>query len=214
MRFKTVDKSKYLDTVRISFQKTLNNSLKDVKKQKDGIYSVKEEERDMFTYESKQFGAKRQRTVYFAAGWFTPKQNIAYTTAMEAIKANPTIDEENSYVPLENQYKGLRVDEHPELLEDKEWQTATFNGDCVGIKSSDIFLCTYLPDEEDIGCGVELGLAKRLGKYIVLVIPDEDYGKPINLMSWGVADTIIKLSELPKFNFNKMSFDFYEGSVY
>ena len=54
-------------------------------------------------------------------------------------------------VPLEHQYKGLRVDEHPELLEDKEWQIATFNGDCVGINSSDIFLCTYLPDEEDIG---------------------------------------------------------------
>ena len=56
------------------------------------------------------------------------------------------------------------MDEHPELLEDKEWQIATFNGDCVGIKSSDIFLCTYLPDEEDIGCGVERSEERRVGK--------------------------------------------------
>ena len=115
---------------------------------------------------------------------------------------------------MAHQYKGLRVDEHSELLEDKEWQIATFNGDCVGIKSSDIFLCTYLPDEEDIGCGVELGLAKSLGKYIVLVIPDEDYGKPINLMSFGVADTVIKVSELADFDFNKPYYNFYEGAVY
>ncbi|MBD5068924.1 MAG: nucleoside 2-deoxyribosyltransferase [Lactobacillus sp.] len=156
----------------------------------------------------------RQKTVYFAAGWFSPKQTAAYDQVMAAIKQNKTIDDKNSYVPLEHQYKGLRVDEHPELLADKEWQTATFNGDCVGIKSSDLFLCTYLPDEEDIGCGVELGLAKALGKYIVIVIPDEDYGKPINLMSWGAADTVIKVSELADFDFNKPYYNFYEGEVY
>lgn len=156
----------------------------------------------------------KSKTVYFAAGWFSDKQVKVYDQALAAIEANDTIDRENSYIPLEHQYKGLRVDEHPELLHDKEWATATFNGDSLGIKSSDVFLCTYIPDEEDIGCGVELGMAKMLGKYIVLAIPDEDYGKPINLMSWGVADKVIKMSELKTLDFNKPEFGFYEGSVY
>lgn len=156
----------------------------------------------------------KQKTVYFAAGWFSPAQEKAYADALEAIKANQTIDVENSYIPLEHQYQGLRVDEHPELLEDKVWAQATFNGDVIGVKSSDIFLCTYLPEEEDIGCGVEIGLAKAYGKYIVLVIPDEDYGKSINLMSWGSADIVLKMSDLETFDFNKPYFDFYPGAVY
>ena len=68
-----------------------------------------------------------KKTIYFGAGWFTDRQNKAYKEAMEALKENPTIDLENSYVPLENQYKGIRVDEHPEYLHDKVWATATYN---------------------------------------------------------------------------------------
>ena len=79
---------------------------------------------------------QKTKTVYFCAGWFTDNQNKAYKNAMEAIKENPTVDVENSYVPLEHQYKGLRVDEHPELLEDREWATATYNGDRVGVSTS------------------------------------------------------------------------------
>lgn len=77
------------------------------------------------------------KTVYFAAGWFTPKQNAAYEQVMAAIKKNKTINDADSYVPLAHQYKGLRVDEHPELLEDKEWQrsTGTVSGSRVQISS-------------------------------------------------------------------------------
>ncbi|WP_283588349.1 nucleoside 2-deoxyribosyltransferase [Limosilactobacillus viscerum] len=156
----------------------------------------------------------KSKTVYFCAGWFSDKQNKAYKDAMSAITANPTIDVENSYVPLQHQYKGLRVDEHPELLEDKEWATATYNGDRVGVSTSDMLLAIYIPEEEDVGMGVELGMARALGKYICVVIPDEDYGKPINLMSWGIADNFIKMSELAKFDFNKPAYNFYDGSVY
>jgi nucleoside deoxyribosyltransferase len=53
------------------------------------------------------------KTVYFCAGWFSDKQQEAYDKSMEAIKANPTVDVTNSYIPLQHQYKGLRVDEHP-----------------------------------------------------------------------------------------------------
>lgn len=154
------------------------------------------------------------KTVYFCAGWFTDKQNKAYKEAMDALKQNPSIDLENSYVPLDHQYKDINVAEHPEVLGDKEWCTATFNGDRLGVKTSDVILAVYVPEEEDVGMGVELGMASSLGEYICLVIPDEDYGKKINLMSWGIADNAIKMSDLAKFDFNKPVFNFYEGNVY
>lgn len=156
----------------------------------------------------------KTKTVYFCAGWFSDKQNDAYQKAMEAIRTNPTVDVDNSYIPLEHQYKGLRVDEHPELLEDREWAMATYNGDRVGVSTSDVLLAVYVPNEEDVGMGVELGMASALGKFILVAIPDEDWGKPINLMSWGIGDQFIKLSELEQFDFNKPAFNFYDGAVY
>lgn len=156
----------------------------------------------------------KNKTVYFCAGWFTDKQNKAYKEAMDAIKKNPTVDVENSYVPLQHQYKGLRVDEHPELLEDREWAMGTYNGDRTGVATTDMLLGVYIPDEEDVGMGVELGMARALGKYNLIVIPDEEWGKPINLMTFGIADNFIKMSELEKYDFNKPSFNFYDGAVY
>lgn len=155
-----------------------------------------------------------QKTVYFGAGWFSDVQNRAYKDAMDALAANPTINLKDSYIPLNNQYKGIRVDEHPEYLHDKEWAQATYNGDLIGIRSSDIMLGVYVPDEEDVGLGMELGYAQGQGKYILLVIPDEFYGNPINLMSWGVADNIIPMSKLKDFTFNQPRFGFYDGAVY
>ena len=156
----------------------------------------------------------KTKTVYFGAGWFNEKQNKAYKEAMEALKENPTVDLENSYVPLQNQYKGIRVDEHPEYLHDIEWASAIRDSDLVGIKTSDIMLGVYLPDEEDVGLGMELGYALSRGKFILLVIPDEYYGKPINLMSWGVCDNAIKISDLKDYDFNNPRFGFYDGAVY
>lgn len=156
----------------------------------------------------------KTKTVYFGAGWFNDMQTKAYDEAMTALKANPTVDLENSYVPLQNQYKDIRVDEHPEYLHDIEWASATYHNDLIGIKTSDIMLGVYLPDEEDVGLGMELGYALSRGKFILLVIPDEYYGKPINLMSWGVADNVIKMSELKDYDFNNPRFNYYEGAVY
>lgn len=156
----------------------------------------------------------KTKTVYFGAGWFNDKQTDAYKKAMKALDENPTIDLKNSYIPLENQYKGIDVGKHPEHLRDREWATATYRGDLTGIKTSDVTIGVYLPEEEDVGLGMELGYASSQGKYILLVIPDEDYGKAINLMSWGVCDNAIKISELKDFDFNKPRFDFYDGGVY
>ena len=154
------------------------------------------------------------KTLYFCAGWFNPSQLKAYDEAMKALKKNKTIDMEHSYVPLEHQYKSIRVDEHPEYLKSKEWATATARGDMVGIQNTDICLAVYLPHQEDVGMGFELGVAYQLGKYKLLVIPDEQYGEPINLMSWLAADKVIKMSELKDFDFDNLEFDFYDGAVY
>lgn len=154
------------------------------------------------------------KTCYFCCGWFDENQRKAYKEAYQALLENDTIDMEHSYVPLEHQYKGIRVDEHPEYLRDKEWATATARGDLVGIKNSDVCVAIYLPHQEDVGQGFELGVAYQLGKYNLLVIPDEQHGEQINLMSWLAADKVIKLSELKDFDFNNLEFDFYDGSVY
>ena len=154
------------------------------------------------------------KTVYLCAGWYTDKQNKAYNEAMEDIKANPTVDVENSYVPLQHQYKGLRFDEHPVMLEDRVWSSATFGCDRICVQTYYVIMAIYIPDEEDIGMGIELGMARALGKYNLIVIPDEEWGKPINLMTFGVGDNFIKLSELKDYDFNKPSFNFYDGAVY
>ena len=80
----------------------------------------------------------KTKTCYFCAGWFDENQLKAYKEAMEALKDNKTMDMEHSYVPLEHQYLGIRVDEHPEYLHNKEWATATARGDMVGIQNTDI----------------------------------------------------------------------------
>lgn len=154
------------------------------------------------------------KTCYFCAGWFNEEQNKAYKEAYQALVENDTMDMTHSYVPLEHQYLGIRVDEHPEYLHDKEWATATAKGDMIGIQTADICLAVYLPRQEDVGQGFELGVAYELGKYRLLVIPDEQYGEPINLMSWFAADKVIKMSELRNFDFNNLEFGFYDGAVY
>lgn len=106
------------------------------------------------------------------------------------------------------------VDERPELLEDREWAMVVHNGDRTGVATTDMLLGVYILDEEDVGMGVELGMARALGKYNLIVIPDEEWGKPINLMTFGIADNFIKMSELEKYDFNKPSFNFYDGAVY
>ena len=154
------------------------------------------------------------KTCYFCCGWFNEEQNKAYKEAYQALVENDTMDMTHSYVPLEHQYLGIRVDEHPEYLRSKEWAQATSNGDIIGIKTTDVCLAVYLPHQEDVGMGFELGFAKSLGKYNLLVIPDDQFGEPINLMSWYAADNVIKLSELKDFDFNNLTFNYYDGSVY
>lgn len=155
-----------------------------------------------------------KKSVYFGAGWFNDKQLDAYNKGLGALKLNESIDETRNYVPLEHQFGNEAVSEHPELLQNKEWAVGTFNGDILGINQTDVALFIYLPSEEDVGCGVEMGYAYANAKPIVVVIPDDEWGKPINLMSFGTGTAFVKLSQLKDFDFNRIEFNFYEGEVY
>lgn len=212
-----------------AFNEDVKESLKGVHKMTEMNEDITTEENEMKTSQytisqpQPQYAVKvkkateyldKQKTVYFGAGWFNDGQLKAYNEAQQALKDNPSIDFYNSYVPLDNQYKGINVLEHPEYLHDKEWATATGRGDLMGINTSDIMLGVYLPSQPDEGLGVELGYAYALHKYILIVIPDEEYGNSINLMPWVVADNVIKMSELADYNFNKPKFDFYDGAVF
>lgn len=154
------------------------------------------------------------KTVYFGSGWFTEKQVRAYNQAMSAVSNNPTVDLKNSYVPKDHQYHGLEVEDHPELLQDLEWSTGTYRGDLSGLKGSDVTLAVYIPSEEDSGLAFEIGYAAAIQKPVIMVIPDEEFGNPINLMPWGGADNVIKMSGLKDYDFNMPQFDFYRGGVY
>lgn len=154
------------------------------------------------------------KTIYFGSGWFNEDQLAAYNDAYMALEQNPTVDMYNSYIPREHQYHDLEVADHPELLYDREWSTGTFRGDINGIKTSDVTVAIYLPFDEDPGLAMEIGYAHAIGKHVLMVIPDEHYGEDINLMTWGGADNVIKMSQLSNYNFNRPTFDFYEGGVY
>lgn len=89
----------------------------------------------------------KQKTVYFGAGWFTETQNKAYKDAMSALNANPTIDLENSYVPLQNQYKDIRWWTPWIFTRQRMGSQATYNGgDLVELKLV-IMLGVYVPKE-------------------------------------------------------------------
>lgn len=152
------------------------------------------------------------KSVYFGAGWFNDKQIKAYNAALSDLMVNSSINVHNSYVPYENQY-GDEVHSSAATA-DKEWCQGTFEDDVLGIKQTDIMLAVYLPSEEDVGLGMELGYAYQLGKPIVFVTPDDEFGDPVNVMSWGVADDWIKQSELPVYNFNSIRKRFYRGLIY
>ena len=154
------------------------------------------------------------QSIYFAAGWFTPAQKQAYDQALAAMNQNPSLAADQSYVPLAHPYKNLDVGQHPEYLKDPEWATATYKGDLLGIKQTDLVAAVYLPKAEDVGCGVEIGYAHALGKPVVLIIPDVQFGEPINLMAWGAADVVMRLSEMATYDFSSLTANFYPGAVY
>ncbi len=156
----------------------------------------------------------RKNRLYLACSWFTAKQKELMDKGYALLKENPTVDWENSYRPLDHQYQGINIDDHPEMLASKEWEIATYNNDLLGLRRADVCIFLYSDDVEDPGQGFELGYAKALGKQCVFILRDKKPTKPINLMLAVSPDRIITVDELKDFDFNNIEFDYYEGKVY
>lgn len=157
----------------------------------------------------------KTKTIYMACAWFNEEQTKMMNEGYKKLKANPTVDWENSYRPLEHQYAGINVEEHPEWMRRVDWQAMTFKSDISGMAGSDIGVFLYNPKSPDEGSTFECGYLYAINKPIVIVVPDEDYGKvAINLMPAIGATDIIKLSELSTYNFNKVYQTTYKGAIY
>ena len=157
----------------------------------------------------------KTKTIYMACAWFNEEQTKMMNDGYKKLKENHTVDWENSYRPLEHQYAGINVEEHPEWMRRVDWQAMTFKSDVSGMAGSDAGVFLYTPKTPDEGCGQEIGFLYAINKPIVIVVPDEDYGNvPINLMEALSATDIIKLSELSTYNFNKVYQTTYKGDIY
>ena len=147
------------------------------------------------------------KTCYFCANWLNEEQNKAYEEAMEALKENKTIDIEHSYIPREQKYLGVRIDDNPEYFRNKKMARVVSEDNMEGIKNSDVYLIVYLPNQEysDIDAGLEVIYPHTMGKYNLLVIPDDQYDNAsTDLMNREEVDNTIKISELKDFDFNNL----------
>ncbi len=158
----------------------------------------------------------KSKTVYQAGGFFSDFQCRLLSNGKKALIDNPTVDFDNSYVPLEHQYKGLDVDSHPELMQDQEWQAGTYLGDISGISGTDLVVAFIDPDEVDPGTTFEMGYGMAIHKPVVVVIPDKSEGEvtELNLMVAKGCTQVITMSEVATFNFNLIPAKPYLGKVF
>lgn len=157
----------------------------------------------------------RTQTVYMANSWFNDEQERQRKLGMEAMKNNKSIDYENSFRPLEHQYKGWSINDNPDLLKNAEWQRATFDSDVRAIDAADIIIAIYDPKRENSDPGVlwEMGYGFAKGKPVFIVVPDNNT-IPLNLMPALSANNVISMSDLKDYNFNDKAIVPYDGHVY
>lgn len=157
----------------------------------------------------------KKNTVYMAESWFNPAQEEFRLLGMERMSKNSTIDWNNSFRPIEHQYKNWKITDHPDLLSNKEWQLATFRSDCQAIDAMDIVIALYDPRQENSDPGVlwELGYAFAMKKPTFIILPNGEL-PDLNLMPALGATNILNITELDLFDFNNKNFNIYDGSVY
>lgn len=193
----------YLNTLKDKVNKVVNKNLKQISKEKDGDY--------MFTSTKLVEAPMPPVKAYIGCSWFSDKQTKHMKAGIEAIKANPSVSWEYSHYPLAHQYKGMDVNNNPEIILNKEWQMATVSADIEGIKGCELGIMLYVPSEPDDGQAWEMGNLYGHGKQCVVVIPDDEVHEPLNLMVACGTTRIIKLSELATFDFRHVVADVYFG---
>ncbi|WP_289146224.1 nucleoside 2-deoxyribosyltransferase [uncultured Megamonas sp.] len=148
--------------------------------------------------------------VYCACSWFDQEQTKHMKNVYKALKENKTCDWDNSYRPLDHQYKGIAVDENPEFLDDEyqraAWIANTYKNDISGIINSNVGVFAYVPGQETIddGMAFELGYMTAMGKPTIVVIPDDKGQEPMNLMIAEGATQVVTLSEFHNMDLTKV----------
>lgn len=148
--------------------------------------------------------------VYQACSWFNREQSKHMKDVYKLLKENKTCDYENSYRPLDHQYKGMDISRNPEFLDDEyqrtSWICATYNNDISGIENSDVGVFAYVPGQATIddGTAFELGYMVAIGKPTVVVIPDDKAQESMNLMIAEGATQVVTLSEFKNMDLNRI----------
>ena len=154
------------------------------------------------------------KSAYIQCSWFNDKQIKHMEAGLKAIGQNPTVSLKRSHHPLSHQYNDINVEEHPEVMEDYEWQENTYQMDMSNLYGKDLGIGLYVPSAPDEGLTYECGALKAAHKANIIVIPDDEMDVPMNLMM-GMGNThIIKLSELPTFDFSNVTYERYTGKVF
>lgn len=153
-------------------------------------------------------------SAYIQCSWFSPKQMKFMEEGLKALGLNPTISLRYSHHPLSHQYKDINVEEHPEVMDDLEWQQATSNMDVEAMKRHPFGVGLFMPSEPDEGQGFEQGYLYATHKPNLLVIPKDETKVPINLMM--IKNTqIITIDKLQEFDFNTdLIYKPYRGKVF
>lgn len=148
--------------------------------------------------------------VYQACSWFNTEQSDHMNKVYKTLKENETVDWDNSYRPLDNQFEGQNVDEDSTILKDHygrlAWIANTYKNDISGIANSDVGVFAYVPGQDSIddGMAFELGYMTAIGKPSVVVIPDDKEQEPMNLMIAEGATQVVTLSEFHNMDLTKV----------
>ena len=165
-------------------------------------------------YQDKTYMYKPVASAYIQCSWFDDKQMKFMEEGLKAIGQNPTVSLEYSHHPLSHQYKDINVNDHPEVMDDLEWQLCTANMDVEAMKRHPLGIGLYMPSDPDEGQCFEQGFLYASHKPNLIVIPKEDFNVPINLMV--IKNTqIITIDKLATFDFNKdLIYKPYTGKVF
>lgn len=151
---------------------------------------------------------------YIQCSWFSPEEIKFMEQGLKTLGANRSVSLQYSHHPLSHQYKNIDVNQHPEVMADREWKQNTYAMDMHAMYGMDMGIGLFMPSKPDVGQAYEQGVLNALHKPNILLIPDDEKNIPLNLMVGCGNTRIITLSEAANFDFHDVVFMPYDGKVF
>lgn len=151
---------------------------------------------------------------YIQCSWFSPEEIKFMEQGLKTLGANRSVSLQYSHHPLSHQYKNIDVNQHPEVMADREWKQNTYAMDMHAMYGMDMGIGLFMPSKPDVGQAYEQGVLNALHKPNILLIPDDEKNIPLNLMVGCGNTRIITLSEAANFDFHDVMFMPYDGKVF